>query len=311
MLALSDCNTFATDMTFVLGAESYIVRNGFPRDPSANKCLQDFIDLFLNAKDMYFTLPDDQDKGTPILIQRLSNHLHKLSRGNIELSPQTEKKLLTHFMKLIERECASTLQEQTWLQRWVSFQILNPIVTEGHKYRVSKKGEKMISQSGYQIWQQYREKISKKRLLQKVNLAPHRRYLEELMKYVKPELATFSSLDEFLMCYAFDVYRRGWQYMEAVRVSGEAVGVEATYFPHKLRNDALCVATNKWTEVSDCQEILWSWGGYIVQLLDEPGYEREQEPERVVDHVLAIRDAIKKNRESIPPRWEHTYNIFD
>lgn len=280
----------ATDMTFVLGAESYVRRNQYPSDPSGRECLRDFVDLVLNCERMYFTLPGSEDRGTPALIQRLGELLSRLPEAAaINLTPQTELKILDGLIDL------AVHRGRDWLRRWLEFQLLNPIVTEGHRVRV---GGKMISEQGRQIWTQHRERIMGKVPTGIHPLVP----AVKLPKYLEEERNTFNSTDEFLLCYAFDVYRRGWQYLS--RVSAADVG--ATYIPHELRNDALEVATDAWRPLHLSQDLLWSWGGYIVELLDEPEYGHERSPERIAERVLAIREAMD---EVGCPRWHHVHVV--
>ncbi|HZO74197.1 MAG TPA: hypothetical protein VFB60_18485 [Ktedonobacteraceae bacterium] len=95
--------------------------------------------------------------------------------------------------------------------------------------------------------------------------------------------------------------------MEGVSIASEAAGTKAIYFPHALRNHALHAATTNWQAVQVNQNRLWSWGGYIVELMKEPEYEQERLPEKVVEYILAIREAIEKTG---CPRWDYE-TLFD
>lgn len=267
----------ATDVTLVLGAESYIRRNNYPSDPSSRECLRDFVDLILNSEKMYLTLPGSEDQGTPVLIQRLGGILSRLPEAAIDLTPETELKVRDGLVNL------AADRGRDWLRRWLEFQLFNPIVTEGHRTRV---GGRMISEGGRQIWEIHRQLIMAQVPQNIYPLVP----ASKIPKYLEEEIRTFSSTDEFLLCYSFDVYRRGWQYLGRV----SAADVQATYFPHELRNNALDVGTDAWRTLHLNEELLWSWGGYIVELLDEPEYENQRSPERIADYVLAIREAMNK-----------------
>jgi len=118
-----------------------------------------------------------------------------------------------------------------------------------------------------------------------------RRYLANYFKSTK---YNFVSEREFFLCYAFDVYRRGWQYI----TRAGAADVGATYFPHRIRNDALDKSTNKWEIVDDNQRLLWSWGEYIVRLIDE--YKIERSPEKVAERIIKIHEAMKETK---CPKW--------
>ncbi len=280
----------STDMTLVLGAESYVRRDQYPSDPSGRECLRDFVDLVLNSDKMYFTLPGSEDRGTSVLIQRLGRLLSRLPEAAaINLTPQTELRVLDGLIDL------AVHRSRDWLRRWLEFQLLNPIVTEGHRIRV---GGKIISKQGYQIWTQHRERIIEKVPTGIHPLVP----AVKLPEYLEDERSAFNSTDEFLLCYAFDVYRRGWQYLSTV----SAADIGATYIPHELRNDALEVATDAWRTLHLSQDLLWSWGRYIVELLDEPEYEHERSPERIAERILAIREAMD---DVGCPKWHHVHII--
>ena len=82
----------ATDMTLLLGAESYIRRSeSVYNDPWSKDCLRDFIDLVLNSEQMYFTLPGQKNKGVPTLVRELAGLLHKLPDAAIYLTPEVEE----------------------------------------------------------------------------------------------------------------------------------------------------------------------------------------------------------------------------
>jgi hypothetical protein len=309
MSSLEGNVAFATDMTLVLGAESYILKNKnnfLPSDPFGRKSLQAFIDLFLNAEKMYFTLPGTQDTGAPILIKQLGTHLNKFSKGAVQLSQQTEELVFKSFVELI---ASNNIASLGILEEWLKFQMLNPIVTEGHRYRVHEKGERLIPEDSYQIWNEESTRLLQGKLnpLQSHLRDSTKKFNNEVNNYLHIELSRFSSLEDFLLCYLFDNYRRGWQYIEGVKAAGDAEGIEAVYFPHALRNHALNSSTANWQDIQLKQNQLWSWGGYIVELLNEPEYEQERSPEKVVEYILAIHEAMDKTG---CPRWDYE-DIFD
>ena len=182
----------ATDVTLVLGAESYIRRNNYPSDPSSRECLRDFVDLILNSEKMYLTLPGSEDQGTPVLIQRLGGILSRLPEAAIDLTPETELKVRDGLVNL------AADRGRDWLRRWLEFQLFNPIVTEGHRTRV---GGRMISEGGRQIWEIHRQLIMAQVPQNIYPLVP----ASKIPKYLEEEIRTFSSTDEFLLCYSFDV----------------------------------------------------------------------------------------------------------
>ncbi len=297
----------ATDMTLALGAESCILRNprGYPLDPRADKCLQNFVDLFLNSQTMYCTLPRNEDPGMPILIERLNqgHRLQKLPQAAVTLSPLVEHEVFDSFISLVGNP------RNTWLIDWVRFQVLNPIVTKGHNYRVSKQGKEMVSPDGYDVWKVQYEQIKKRlsKLLQGPLFVPESELSQELTQYLRLRVGEgkyYSSINEFLLCYAFDVYRRGWQYLAGVR----AAGVGAVYFSHELRNTALDAAKEQWKQIHRNQEHLWSWGNYIVKVVKEIQKSKEIPPEQVVEYILALSDTLKTEGY---PKWEDAASVFD
>ena len=77
------------------------------------------------------------------------------------------------------------------------------------------------------VWREVRQEASR---------APRRRpghRASDLSHGVRAFSAEFDSPVEFALCYAYDVFHRGWPYAEAVSSNG------ATYVPHPVRNRAL------------------------------------------------------------------------
>ncbi|MBN1873022.1 MAG: hypothetical protein JXA33_02250 [Anaerolineae bacterium] len=287
----------ATDMTLVLGAESYIdQKQSVFNDPWGKDCLRDFVDLVLNSEKMYFTLPGKKNKGVPSLIAELSasKMLHKLPDAAIRLTPEIEENVFNGFLDLV------TKKSKTRFWDWVAFQVVNPIVAEGHRIRIGSMSpdqdhyvpfDSMISSDGYNTWKVNLDRVSDIGVLERVPFIKAPRYLSSYFQKTKYK---FDSQNEFLLCYAFDVYRRGWQYMS--RVSAADIG--ATYFPHEIRDDALEASTNKWEILRGNQKMLWSWGDYIVYLLDE--YKIERSPQRVAERIIKIQEAMKQTN---CPKW--------
>lgn len=296
--------TTATDMTLVLGAESYIDnrRNDY-NDPWGKECLRDFVDLVLNSEKFYFTLPGKKNKGVPSLISELSASklIHRLPDAAIHLKPSTEKKIFNGFANLVLGE------DREWIWDWLKFQLINPIVTEGHRIRVGSMTKKqeasppdgMISDDGYQTWKNNLSKALENELMIRVPTIEAHRYL---LDYLRTTSYKFRSEKEFFLCYAFDVYRRGWQYMGRVN----AADIRATYFPHKLRNSALENSTGKWRIFHQNQKALWSWGDYIVTLIEE--YKLERSPQRIAERIIKIQEAMQETK---CPKWFNIGTFVD
>ncbi|MGB7552745.1 MAG: hypothetical protein WBM04_00115, partial [Candidatus Korobacteraceae bacterium] len=101
----------------------------------------------------------------------------------------------------------------------------------------------------------------------------------------KIELRYFGSLEELLLCYAYDVFRRGWKYQETSR----RAPYQPWYFPHHLRNTAL-EGIDGWVQTAISSP--WSWGKCIVEVVKDPARNTERSAARVADMILAIKAAM-------------------
>jgi hypothetical protein len=148
---------------------------------------------------------------------------------------------------------------------------------------------RLISNEATDYW--HRSKNFRPRLLERIgenwaNLSLPKNYLEAAKK--------FRSTTDFLLCYAFDVFRRGWQYQKRAHAAG------TVYVPHYLRNEALEVRNDAWDSVSEEARRYWSWGNYIVEVLDEDGFRHFRTPEGLQEIIGHLIGAIKSTR---CPTW--------
>lgn len=302
-LHLNNLAVTAADMTLLLGAESWLTRHlktrvyswesdgerqRYPHDPTGKECLRDFIDLIVNSETMYFTLPRENQSHTPLLLSELSQYLRGLPKAAITLTPELEVNVFNGFIDLAIHRGVD------WIWKWTKFQLENPLVHLGHSGRIAE----IVTHEGYEVWKYNYDKILRSNLL-KINIdAEPPRYIIE---YLEHEKGKFSSYQEFFTCYAYDVYRRGWQYLRAVSEND----MRAIYFPHRIRNDALEMGTNQWEVLHKCQNFLWSWGEYIVQLIEEPAYRGKLTPIHVAEYIHRIREQLRSDKydTSYAPKW--------
>jgi hypothetical protein len=96
---------------------------------------------------------------------------------------------------------------------------------------------------------------------------------------------------EFILCYAFDIYRRGWQYL----LDSKKAEPTTIYYPHPVRNDALDSLKGQW-QAQDIEQYEVSFGRYFLELIMEPEYlaTGELDPERVVNFLLPLRESVLK-----------------
>ena len=103
-----------------------------------------------------------------------------------------------------------------------------------------------------------------------------------------------------MLCYAFDVYRRGWQYFGSIGNTDSS----AIYFSHMIRDDAFDAINKAWENMEFCQNNLWSWGEYLIRILESPEYGKTFSVSMIFDKILALQQIIGSGF----PRW-HYINI--
>ncbi len=156
-------------------------------------------------------------------------------------------------------------------------------------------GNRTISVDGEKLWPELRELPE----LAPYLIAPELVEENAVLPLIKSDCSNLS-VKEYPLCYAFDVYRRGWQYLERVRKTNS----DALYIPHKLRLDALDAGGSKdWTMISERQAELWSWGGYVCEILREKEYPAYKSADEIVKFVERIKSALEKTEYAT---WDTT-----
>jgi hypothetical protein len=275
----------ATDLTLFFGAESYIYKcaGGHLADPEGQTCLQTLIDLVINCEKLYLTLPGDTANQPSKLFPAFQTFFRQLPDSALELTEEAEERLQRGFSRFLK---AKAFQ---WARDWVNFQLRSPIVTAGHSLRL---GRRMVSEDGWRLWQELRRTKEVQPLLRWPALISGKDLRAELVQEQRD-----LTPHEFALCYTFDVYRRGWQYLERVRATGE----NAAYFPHIIRIDALDSGAQDWAWVSYRQGVLWSWGAYICEVIHDKDYPAYRSPEGVAKLMEQVREAMVKTG---CPAWD-------
>lgn len=136
----------ATDLTLFFGAESFIDQCRGERifDPDGEHCLAALIDLIVNCESLGLTFPGS-DSGNPSkLIPLLEEYFVKLPGGiEFELSAKTEDEIVAAFV------AHAKSREWRWFNRWLTFQLTSPIVTNGHSVRLKHD---VLSPGARQAW---------------------------------------------------------------------------------------------------------------------------------------------------------------
>jgi hypothetical protein len=154
-----------------------------------------------------------------------------------------------------------------------------------------------ITDLGYELWREHKSRIMSRPAIQSVSLVRESHLTGKVREsYRTLESSHFNSMHEFIVCFAFDVYRRGWQY-----AAGVANGTPGTtYLAHWLRNNALERGSTDWAIVSDYQDLYWSWGNYFVNLVSHPKLGQEVSPQRVAEYLQAVKSVISSTGR---PTW--------
>ncbi len=296
-LPLDALRATATDMTLLLGAQSHITSHRDNPDPRGEQCLADFIDLVLNCESMYVTLPKTTT-GDPGLLQTdLRAMLKDYPNAAMSLKPEAEQSVFMGFKQLVNDSGL------VWVNAWIRFQLLNPIVTAGHAERLGAGGE-LISPNGLEQWRLHHADVEawlRKRRgghvlrTEQIRDAELRIYWEG-----KHREGVFASVDDFALCYAFDVYRRGWQYLQSVGLANP----NAAYFPHALRYSALKNGNAVWDMLESAREVYWSWGKCITLLMQQDR-DFPRTPQKVAEIMGKLRDQIGASSETgkVCPQW--------
>ena len=270
------------DMTLALGADSFIRERQpgvtGPSDPVGKACLSDLIDLVVNSEVCFLLRPsEDEFSSRPELVQGITAIKSIPDCAAIRLSEAAEKRVFREFWR--------TCQDfgHGWLSRWWCSQVWNPAVISKQLPRLGPRARSFtaITDQGWEVWSRYVSTIDLDELdLLSPTLPPQPHFSDDVRRA--------GSLVAYQYCYAYDVFRRGWQYAEAAR----RTNLDIQYCTHQLRQRALEAASDSWIEKSRNQ--FWSWGRCIVNAV-----QNSFEPIEI-SRVAAWVDAIV---DAKPARW--------
>jgi hypothetical protein len=294
---------FATDYSTLLGAESFIkgINGAAPSDPYGAECLRHFVDLFLNSDVVYIPVPTSLPDDNPVSQwgPYLQSQVFRVPPMKGSLKEAVEQDVVHNFMQLLNSNDFSKLGE------WLPFQLRNQLVTEAHKFSVMGG---MISVRGYELWDKHRQDIFRSTPLGRASLLPISKLPKKLrdnLEKSKPDGASWAPGD-FLACYVFDTFWRGWEYMLGIGADKP----NSAYVPHPLRTNALRTKNLQWTGTLLEEAWLWSWGEYFVNMLQAPEYKGKRSPRRVMELMLRIRNEEAEAGWTVSSRWRYR-EFFD
>jgi hypothetical protein len=271
----------AVDMTLILAADSFMRRRlpgcqNVPADPEGGKCLSDFIDLLVNSDACFLMLPTIEDYSTPLVFARQIPGLKRLRNcATVQLNKTTEKRVIREFQRL--------LSDHDWLSQWFKSHWGNP-TTPRNQYPALGKLARRFATISDEGWSMLMQHFTKSELARLPPLAPS--MPEE--PYLKHDVNRAGGYVAYQYAYAFDAFRRGWQYAASSNLKQRQIW----YYPHRLRQKALGNDAQGWIESK--RDKFWSWGRCVVAAIDSsPG---GIEPERVADWINGLS-------ESNAPRW--------
>jgi hypothetical protein len=293
VIDLPSFDAAATDLTLFRGAESFVWEcAGEPlSDPDGRKCLATLIDLIVNTDSLYLTFP--RNEAPSGLSPRLREFFKSLPDAALVLTEETESNLRRGF-------CTWLLHRgRGWTAQWVNFHLRHPLNISGHSARL---GGPWITEEAHSRWSALKEETE----FSAIASWPAVIQGHDLPWETQEELRrTGLSAHDFGLCYAFSVYRRGWQYLERVRTGTDM----AAYVPHRLRSSALDLGAgiDAWSQVSFRQENLWSWGSYLCEVLGDEKFPSYRSVDEIGKLVGRVKNAMAKTS---CPTWNQA-RVFD
>lgn len=274
----------SVDMTLALGAESFLRYRHDPArgvDPSGESCFINLVDLVINSKICYLTWPSSEGyQHRPELLERLSLDNEIPNCASVHLNKTTEKRVFKAFWEVFQSF------GYEWFARWWNSHFSDPIVIQHHLPRLGNKARdlKTITDEGFGWWRELMKEDELKQLQPLGFLPDNAPHITEDAKKVYAE-----SIAPYQYCYAYDVFRRGWQYAEATR---QAERFDIRYCPHQLRQRALSDASDSWIEQARMRH--WSWGRCIANIV-------KTNPEPIP--LGQVTDWINGLVAANPPKW--------
>jgi hypothetical protein len=290
------------DMTLVLGAESFLRQrtpgNDIEPDPAGEQCLVDLIDLVVNSRVCYLPVRQREDyRAVSPFLRSLPPIVPIPNAAHLSLSITAEKRIVGHFWRAVR-----SLRPR-WFGQWWKSQVSNPAVVQ---YRLNHGSQQTFGladggNASWEIWNKYVDEKIIEGLQPLASWVPRE---ESLLNGIRQA----GGLARYQYAYAFDVFRRGWQYAEATRVArnasnepGEAGGpLNIVYCPHPLRQLALKAASDAWVE--EMRDCCWSWGRRIAHAVRTS--PTPVGPERVADWVNSLVGSKVDQWIRIPARRE-------
>ena len=257
MLSEPSLRNSSIDMTLALGAESFLEHRLNPSrglDPSGESCFVNLVNLAVNSEICFLTWPSNEDYlYRPELLERLPSIKHIRDCASVRLKPSKEKRVFDIFWQVFRAF------GHEWFAQWWNSHFSDPVVVQHHLPRLGNRARKLrsISDVGLAMWSEFITPTRLKRLQPLGNLPKNAPHIVKDAKRINAE-----SIAPYQYCYAYDVFRRGWQYAEATRLMKN---FDIKYCPHQLRQRALSDASNSWIERARMRH--WSWGRCIAHIV--------------------------------------------
>lgn len=281
------------DVTLLLGAESFLqgARHGIPPDPWAKDCFTMFVNLAVNSPVIRYPLPQGgSDSGHGPRWTLPGSATWRLRIEEAASSDGTAEAIVEERVAVAFDDRLDHWDSQ--YSDWVQFQLLHPLVAAQHSARVGTTEVPGISNEGLHYWQTYRKELWSRYLQRQ----PLRALEPAIRSHHSVAVAHFNgSPAEFAVCYAYDVFRRGWAYQ------GRAAAAAASYVPHEYRNAAL-EKSAKWHVSDQIRGLTFSWGKYFARLVHE--YPSERSVSRIAQRIDDVRRVCE---ELLIMPWVHAY----
>ena len=273
------------DLTLIWGADSYLTSSAQdPADPWRENSFRLLVDVALGAPDVFFPIPENDGDAAARAFGSALNQGARLSSTSYApavLPPDTELAVVNGFRALMNNVTA-----RLDLAKWIAYQLSASRFESYAAWTGSKR--QPITQDGAETWSKCRGEM--------LDLAGNLKIAaDESDLAARYAITTFaSSPREFMLLYAFDGYRRGWQYAEYAGTR------DAVYFPHTLRSGCLARKGAAWVTIEDLDGLSFSWSRYFLNLITEvPAY---RDCFTIGQFLQRVRMAIEEDHE---PRWTH------
>lgn len=275
------------DLTLIWGAESFLsAKPNAPADPWGERSFRHLVDVTLGSADVFVPIPaDDNDATYRALASALKSNarLSDTKYRSGSLLPETEASIAGAFRHIVSR-----LRSRAELAAWLRFQ-LGAARFETYPDSAADHRRQPITDGGAAAWTAIADEVLRLASGMPLDFAEDEAIAKE---YAVREHAR--SLTEFKLLYAFDLFRRGWQYAAFAAENG------STYFPHALRDECLESRGAAWTVIERMEALTFSWSRYFVHLV---AVHPEFRSSKAIGELLRrVRDAMSEEKE-LP--WAH------